>query len=457
MGCGPVVMQWTIARRHALSRWDAESGLQPKWAWPPQLVRHFGELFSRRIEPQEDSQKDVPLGSIHFDGSLSFRNQSAEQLKGSLFVAHAGDVVYSKIDVRNGAITVVPDTVPMVLFTNEFPVYTPVDRRVVAEFIRLLFQTAVFREKVRANAVGHSGRRRTAPEVMEALTIPLPTRRQQRAIVQAYRSDLAAAAKWQRDATAESQTALAWLLEQLGVPVIEPGLVRSPVTVARRQLARWSAEFGTLVATGFRETPPSTFPSVRIGADLCDVAYGIAKSPSNRPSVHAKPYLRVANVQDGFLDLKELKYIEVPPEQMERYRLLQDDLLICEGNSLELVGRPAFWDGQIEDCVHQNHVIRVRVQDARLSPRFLLHYMSSPWGRLYFRARAKRTTNLATINSTDVKEFPVPLPPRDLQDRIVGEVDERLAGASAKTDQAAALKLQAKERLERRISGELQA
>ena len=90
----------------------------------------------------------------------------------------------------------------------------------------------------------------------------------------------------------------------------------------------------------------------------------------------------------------------------------------CYARTVEPVGRPALWRGEIEDCVHQNHVLRVRCKRVTLLPEYLLAYMQTAPSRGHFRRRAKNTTNLSTINSTDVRELPVPIPPLPVQREV---------------------------------------
>ena len=84
-------------------------------------------------------------------------------------------------------------------------------------------------------------------------------------------------------------------------------------------------------------------------------------------------------MQRNYVDLKKIKNINVPDAEMHKYALRKGDLLLCEGNSPDLVGRGAIWRGEIPDCVHQNHVLRVRVADRkRVLPEFILAYINSP-------------------------------------------------------------------------------
>ena len=81
------------------------------------------------------------------------------------------------------------------------------------------------------------------------------------------------------------------------------------------------------------------------------------------------------------------------------------------------------WNGEIPNCVHQNHVLRVRIGQDKALPEFDLEYMSTFYARTYFRSRAKFTTNLASINSNDLRGLPLPLPPLLIQREIVDAVN----------------------------------
>lgn len=127
------------------------------------------------------------------------------------------------------------------------------------------------------------------------------------------------------------------------------------------------------------------------------------------------PYMRVANVQDGYLDLSEIKVIEVTDEEIQLYRLRKGDLLLTEGGDPDKLGRGAVWDDEIDVCIHQNHIFRVRVQDGSISPIYLSGLMGSRYGKRYFLKVGKQTTGIATINSTQLKNFPLVKPPISLQ------------------------------------------
>jgi len=122
------------------------------------------------------------------------------------------------------------------------------------------------------------------------------------------------------------------------------------------------------------------------------------------------PYLRVANVQDGFIDTREMKTVRILRTEFDRYRLRAGDVLMTEGGDFDKLGRGAVWDGSIDPCLHQNHIFRVRCDPSALLPEFLAMYSASPTGRRHFVLISKQTTNLASINMTQLKAFPVPIP-----------------------------------------------
>ena len=123
----------------------------------------------------------------------------------------------------------------------------------------------------------------------------------------------------------------------------------------------------------------------------------------------------MANVQDGYLNLTEIKDIEVLPSDVEKYALQDGDILLTEGGDPDKLGRGAVWNRQILTCIHQNHIFRVRVNRECLVPEYLSMLIGSAYGKMYFLKSAKQTTGIASINSTQLKNFPALIAPLDLQ------------------------------------------
>jgi type I restriction enzyme S subunit len=144
------------------------------------------------------------------------------------------------------------------------------------------------------------------------------------------------------------------------------------------------------------------------------------------PTSRSVPYLRVANVQRGFIDLTEVKHIKASPADIGDLRLEHGDVLFNEGGDRDKLGRGWVWEGQLPDCIHQNHVFRARMYLGAMSPK-LVSWWGNTFGKDYFLRVGKQTTNLASINLGKLSEFPVPVPPQAEQLRMVQEIERLLS------------------------------
>jgi type I restriction enzyme S subunit len=135
---------------------------------------------------------------------------------------------------------------------------------------------------------------------------------------------------------------------------------------------------------------------------ISEVQTGLTLGKAYEGPLIERPYLRVANVQDGHLNLQDVTTIEVPEEVARRVQLRSGDVLMTEGGDLDKLGRGTVWSGEIPDCLHQNHIFAIRCFKHKLMPAFLAYLTASRYGRDYFEATGKRTTNLASTNSTKV-------------------------------------------------------
>lgn len=160
---------------------------------------------------------------------------------------------------------------------------------------------------------------------------------------------------------------------------------------------------------------------------LGDVIGGLTKNPKRVRLPRKLPYLRVANVYANELRLDEIEEIGVEDSELEKLLVHKGDLLIVEGNgSPDQIGRLAIWDGSICPCVHQNHLIKVRLPRECISE-WVVSWLMSVEGRQYVRDVASSTSGLYTLSVGKVAGLPVPLPPITEQYRIVAEVDRRIS------------------------------
>lgn len=159
---------------------------------------------------------------------------------------------------------------------------------------------------------------------------------------------------------------------------------------------------------------------------IAEIQGGLTLGKQYEGPLIERPYLRVGNVQDGHLDLADVSVIELPASVAAGVELRPNDVLMTEGGDLDKLGRGYLWKGEIPGCLHQNHIFAVRCFLHKLMPTFLAHVTAARYGRDYFEATGKKTTNLANTNTTKVGEFPIPLPPLTEQEAICNHLEEKL-------------------------------
>ncbi|MBP8183617.1 MAG: restriction endonuclease subunit S [Rhodoferax sp.] len=186
---------------------------------------------------------------------------------------------------------------------------------------------------------------------------------------------------------------------------------------------------------------PKAWPIVPLGS-VATVQGGLQVTRARLSHPLERPYLRVANVYRDRLDLVEIKSIRLTEAELNRTRLQIGDLLFVEGHgNPQEVGRVAVWDGSIQDCTHQNHLIRARPNNDQLMPEFACVQLNTPAGRQSLLRAGKTTSGLSTISAQNVKDAEVMLPRMALQRDFVKLAEEAQSIATLQTE--AQLKAQA--------------
>ena len=153
---------------------------------------------------------------------------------------------------------------------------------------------------------------------------------------------------------------------------------------------------------------------------MADVVSGITKGRKTKAEdLTEVPYMAVSNVKDGYIDWTTVKTIEATQQEIEQYRLLADDVLMTEGGDPDKVGRGAIIKEPLENCIHQNHIFRVRLDESMILPEFFAEYLQHQRSKRYFLGCAKQTTGIASINMTQLRALPVLMTPLSKQEEFV--------------------------------------
>ncbi|BAY29326.1 restriction modification system DNA specificity domain protein [Nostoc carneum NIES-2107] len=313
------------------------------------------------------------------------------------FVLYEGDVIMAMTrPVINGKLKVAQlqqYDIPSLL--NQRVGRLQVDRNLVnQQYLYMLLQSSWVAQAIEQLIFGTDPPNISSKQI-ESITIPIPPLDEQRKIAEILSS--------MDEAIASTQA----VIDQ--TRKVKQGLLQQLLT---RGIGH----------TKFKESAIGKIPeqwTVKLLQDLATIQTGLAKGKKIQGDSLKLPYLRVANVQDGYLDLSEIKMIEVALKDIDRYCLKPGDVLLTEGGDLDKLGRGDIWRGQIEVCLHQNHIFAVRPNLNVLLSEFLAAQTGSNYGKEYFLNCGKQTTNLASINSTQLKNFPVILPPIKEQKEIV--------------------------------------
>ncbi|MGE0823274.1 MAG: restriction endonuclease subunit S [Candidatus Binatia bacterium] len=226
----------------------------------------------------------------------------------------------------------------------------------------------------------------------------------------------------------DEQAAIAQILDAVSTAIERTREAVERARILDHSLLHELLEYGLAGKSRQKAKRPAHWQIKRVD-EVAEVGSGVTLGKDVSGFKHVElPYLRVANVQDGHLDLSIIKTVKVRVDEVERYRLEAGDVLMTEGGDLDKLGRGTLWEGQIPDCLHQNHIFRVRANRDVLEPRFFAFVVESDIAKRYFMRVAKRTTNLASTNKTQVRAFRFPVPPLTEQRQIV----EIVAAAKAK-------------------------
>ncbi len=430
-----------VYRWSQLDRWDAFT--IPHLHIAPHLPRRkIADLLSPRHERVDRAEwtfdRLQPI-TIHFGGDIS-RRKVAEGTDYSLplFWARPGDITLSKIDLKNGAVGVVPVGWDNVVVTSHFKVYQPDLEELDPRYFRMLLQTEDFKKWLWASRSGADGRTEVKLDVFEALEIPLPPVERQQALCDAYTADLSRAAQLEQEAEATLRVGWQAFETALGVAP-PPPLPDRPVFVARfKDVERWSHD-GILrgaLGNGAASSEVSTEP---LGNALLEVRHGCSKGPSKKAT--SLRVLKISAVTKGQLDLEENKFIADESALREQFALKAGDILMCRTNgTLAYVGMSALVEADIDDMIFPDKVIRVRPNLERIEPGFLWRLLQVPAVRSQIEAAARTAVGNFAIGGKDIKALKGPLPLLARQKELARALNEAATDAQSKRAAAATLR-----------------
>jgi type I restriction enzyme S subunit len=385
--------------------------------WAGAVPSHWTGLALRRVvqlRTEKATERRWPIGLENIEGGTGRFLETDTEFEGDGVAFVASDVLYGKLRPYLAKVLVATQQGEAI---GDFHVLSP-DERLESRFLAyLLLCPSVV---ALLNGSTHGAKMpRVGWEFMGGLAFALPSRDEQTAIATFLDRETG-----KIDALVEAQRRLIDLLKEKRQAVISHAVTNGldPAVPMKNSGVEWLGEV------------PAHWSVRRLKA-VAHIQTGVAKGKDNGSSETVQvPYLRVANVQAGWIDLSDVATIELPTADVGRYRLQAGDVLMNEGGDFDKLGRGGIWRGQIDPCVHQNHVFSVR--PFSVSPEWLNITTGSVGAQFFFKGRSKQSTNLASISSTNLMELPILVPPRKEQQEIVDYLTGLIDGSDNLIDEA---------------------
>lgn len=450
-------MDAAVAARSDDNAADGPWALPRGWCW--EKLGALGELV-RGVSFTKDKVSDLrqtgymPLlrgnniqdGAVHEAGLINVDGRCVSEQQ----ILRSGDIV---LTMSSGSAALIGKSawIDSPCYGMTFGAFCACLRTNERELSRLIFwflQTPFYRGRITNSAKG-TNINNLKREHLELLPIPLPPLPEQRRIV--ARVDALFAE------IAEGEAALA--AARKGLDTFRRALLKAAVTgeltkdwraanpidetghevlarIAKDRASDGAQKARARSGTATKPLDKSALPELPEGwtwaslGKIGEIVGGATVDQKRKPTDPVTvPYLRVANVQRGHVDLSKVKSITVERVSADKLRLVAGDLLLNEGGDRDKIGRGWVWDGTVPDMIHQNHVFRVRLHSNSLNPFFVSHY-ANEMGRRFFIDEGKQTTNLASISLSKISMLPVPIPPPAEAAEILRRVSEALSASS---------------------------
>jgi type I restriction enzyme S subunit len=393
--------------------------------WLGDLPSHWSILRAKYVFREIDDRSmagDEELLSVSHLTGVTPRSEKnvtmfmAEDYTGAK-LCKDGDLVINTMWAWMGALGVSSTTG---IVSPAYGVYRQFQQRLRPRYMDWLFRTPMYVAEYTRRSTGvNSSRLRLYPDRFLDMPVVIPSIEDQDRIV-AFLDQKTAEVD---AAIAKKERLIELLAEQRGIQInqaVTRGL--QPNVALRDSGVEWLG----VIPQHWESVPLKHVSAVQSGLTL-------GKNYAQLRGAKRYPYLRVANVQDGYIDLSEVTEITMPVREAKNYLLRTGDILVTEGGDIDKLGRGNCWYGEIEDCLHQNHVFAVRVL-CKVRPEFVSLITSVPYARRYFTTTANKTTNLASTNKTKLGNLPLLVPPLQEQDAILAhchDVKVRFAGLIA--------------------------
>lgn len=448
----------SVARRvfsvgyRQLDRWTVAYFRSVNWQWPKEFIRPIGVVLRRIQEVVTTDLIATPIiEKISFGGELTILDEEMRSVyKGRLFKAESGQLIYSKIRIKQGSVCIVPDSIRWVAVSSEYPVYEIKSDVADPKYLELVLRSSAFKYFLDGLSHGGSTKTRIHPDQFEELAIPIPPLPVQQKIVAHWEAATAKVNGLLAQASSLLDILENNVLGELGLKKKNRKAIPKVMVTNWSELAKWNQRATYLLG----QTPDISkgfYPVVNGQKCLAEVKHGCSASPSCKPTT--LKVLKLSAVTSGHFLPSEAKFINDKEQYRECFDLRKSDILMCRTNgTLAYVGRLAILNDDYPGHIFPDKLMRIRCKD-NILPEYLEFILSSSIARPQIEANSRTAVGNHAIGSKDVFSVKIPMPPTIEQKKIVNIVQEVRGKIGIYKDAATNIKMSTEIEIEKMIVG----
>ena len=437
-----------------LVRWDIKTARAVRFYREHPFLRplsEFAEEATEIVRPWEKGDQEWPVYGVNNETGV-FRShlQRGETFNASYKRIRQDWFFHNPTRANVGSLGRVPDVPPNAITSPEYQVWR-IRRRITPDFMELLLRMPFFLKQVEFHRVGAVKERLFVQNLLEIRIPALPEPRQVAMVARWWNAQTAAAKSREAVAALEAGIPLE-IYKALGTP--RPGAdcaLPKLLVLWWTQMDRWSFNYIARARQGLLGFASSHYPIRPLSEHLLGTMNGYCIRPVQTRTPHKM--LKLSALTPAGLDVQESKFVKVSDRIAQRFHIRKADLLICRSNSYEYVAKTAVVDRDQPNVLFPDIIIRARIGDGLLVD-YAREVMECPLGRAYFQVNSRRAVGgMWKIGAEDIRNFPIPIPPMEVQRKIVEMVSEKRARIAEERKAAEERQVQAIREVEDMILG----
>ncbi len=358
------------------------------------------------------------ISKISFnDGQIHLRNENKTGM--DLYVIEKGQLLVSKINFHQGAVAV--NNIGQLVCSTHYQPYEINTDLIINEYLILALRSTAFLNYIkylRADGIKNEA----TFEFIGGLEIPIPNKNEQNRIVKAYNKKIKLAEELDQKARELEEAIEEFLYDELGIKKTEPK-TKSNIfsTISYKEVERWSVDtLGKL--SQIENKFQGIYQLIKLREIINSYQYGLSERSSKEQIGY--PMLRMNNINNSELDIRNLKYIKIDNDTFLKYKLNKGDLLFNRTNSKELVGKTALFEIN-GDYTFASYLIRVVVNNEKADARYINYLFNSSILQYQKDLVSRQITGQANINAQEMQDFLFPNPPLKKQKEIADKIESQ--------------------------------